>query len=93
MNLSKRIQIDLETFHKLQGNKAGNLVQSLKNVNREKYDYSSFLKKFAVLNEAMVVNDDEFDYVFYTYGLQLYKNMPLIEPLEYKEVKRINSFK
>lgn len=61
-------------------------------MNREKYDYTAFLKKFAVLGEAMKVNDDEFDYIFYTYGLKLYGNMPLIEPLEYKEVKRIREF-
>ena len=40
----------------------------------------------------MVINDEEFDYIFYTYGLKLYKNVPLIEPLEYKEVKRIKEF-
>jgi len=64
----------------------------LAQINREKYDYESFLKKFAVLGEAMKINDDEFDYVFYTYGLKLFGNMPLIEPLEYKEVKRIREF-
>ena len=37
----------------------------------------------------MKINDDEFDYIFYTYGLRLYKDMPLIEPPEYKEVKTI----
>lgn len=40
----------------------------------------------------MKVNPDEFDYIFYTYGLKLYENMPLIEPLEYREVKRIREF-
>ena len=64
----------------------------LAQINREKYEYESFLKKFAVLGEAMKINDDEFDYVFYTYGLKLFGNMPLIEPLEYKEVKRIREF-
>ena len=37
----------------------------------------------------MQVNDDEFDYIFYTYGLKLYGNMPLIEPLETRESKKI----
>ena len=91
-DISERVQQDLETFSKERGDRAGGLVQNLKAVNREKYDYSSFLKKFAVLGEAMVINDDEFDYIFYTYGLKLYENMPLIEPLEYKEVKRIKEF-
>lgn len=91
-DVSERMQTDLETFSKEQGDKAGCLVQNLKAVNREKYDYTAFLKKFAVLGEAMKINDDEFDYIFYTYGLKLYDKMPLIEPLEYKEVKRIKEF-
>ena len=68
------------------------MTQNLQAVNREKYDYTAFLKKFAVLGEAMKINDDEFDYIFYTYGLQLYEKMPLIEPLEYKEIKAIKEF-
>lgn len=91
-SISERIQQDLETFSKTQGYAAGGMMQNLYAVNREKYDYTSFLKKFAVLGEAMVINDEEFDYIFYTYGLKLYKNVPLIEPLEYKEVKRIKEF-
>ena len=91
-NISRRMQEDLETFSKQQGDHADNLMQNIAEVNREKYDYSSFLKKFAVLGEVMKINDDEFDYVYYTYGLKLYDKMPLIEPLEYKETKRIREF-
>ena len=87
-----RLQTDMETFSKQQGDRAGGLLQNLKEVNREKYDYTAFLKKFAVTGEAMKINDDEFDYIYYTYGLQLYKKVPLIEPLEYKDVKRIREF-
>lgn len=90
--ISEKIQTDLETFSKQKGDKAGGLMQNLNAVNREKYDYTAFLKKFAVLGEAMKINDDEFDYIFYTYGLKMYEKMPLIEPLEYKEVKRIKEF-
>ena len=90
--ISEQIQTALETIEKQRGDQAGGFIQNLKSVNREKYDYTSFLKKFAVLCEAMKVNDDEFDYIFYTYGLNLYGNVPLIEPLEYKETKRIREF-
>ena len=90
--ISRRMQMDMETFSKQQGDRAGNLMQNLREVNRERYDYTGFLKKFAVRGEAMKINDDEFDYIFYTYGLKLYEKMPLIEPLEYKEVKRIREF-
>ena len=84
--------MELESFAKQQGNRAGNLMQNLREVNRERYDYTAFLRKFAVMGEAMRINDDEFDQIFYTYGMKLYKKMPLIEPLEYKEVKRIREF-
>lgn len=90
--ISQRMQMDMETFSKQQGVQAGGLIQNLMEVNREKYDYTAFLKKFATMGEVMKVNEDEFDYIFYTYGLSLYGNVPLIEPLEYKEVKRIKEF-
>jgi len=38
------------------------------------------------------VDMDAFDYGFYNYGMQMYKNMPLIEELEYKEELRIEDF-
>ncbi len=91
-NISERMAVDIATFGKLQGTGAGLLSQNLKEVNRERYNYEEFLKKFAVRGEVMKINPDEFDYNFYTYGLQLYENMPLIEPLEYKDVKRIRDF-
>lgn len=90
--ISERMQVDLETFGKQRGLLPGAMTQNLAAVNREKYDYTAFLKKFAVLGETMKINDEEFDYIFYTYGLQLYEKMPLIEPLEYKEVKAIREF-
>ena len=90
--ISERMQVDMETFSKRQGTEAGAMMQNLAAVNREKYDYTAFLKKFAVMGEAMRINDDEFDYIFYTYGLKLYDKMPLIEPLEYKDIKAIREF-
>lgn len=90
--ISERMQVDMETFGKQRGVEAGALTQNLQAVNRERYDYTAFLKKFAVMGESMRINDDEFDYIFYTYGLQLYGKIPLIEPLEYKEIKAIKEF-
>ncbi len=90
--ISRRMQMDMETFSKKQGDRAGGLMQNLREVNREKYDYTAFLRKFAVRGEVMRLDPDEFDYVYYTYGLKLYRNMPLIEPLEYREVMRIREF-
>lgn len=91
-SVSERMQMDMETFSKNQGRNPAAMLQNLREINRERYDYSEFLRRFAVMGEVMQVNDDEFDYIFYTYGLQLYDNMPLVEPLEYKEVKRVKEF-
>ena len=44
------------------------------------------------MGENITVNEDEFDYVYYTYGLNVYGNLPLIEPLEYKEEKKVREF-
>lgn len=90
--IAEQIQEDLETFSREQGDTSGSLMQNLSEVNRERYNYAAFLRKFSVLGETVDVNDEEFDYIFYTYGLKLYENMPLIEPLEYKEVRRIREF-
>lgn len=91
-SIAEHMEMDLETFSKTKGNQAGSLMQNLREVNRETYNYEDFLRRFAVRGEVMKVDMDEFDYIFYTYGLQLYKNVPLVEPLEYKEVTRVKDF-
>ena len=83
---------DVERFAFRAGEAPGALVQNLKAVNRERYDYGEFLRRFAVPGEIMKLDDEEFDQIFYTYGLELYGDMPLVEPLEYKEVRRIRTF-
>ncbi len=88
-DISEQIQTDLETFGQQRGDLPGNMLQQLQTVNREKCDYRQFLKKFAARTEVMRISPDEFDYAFYTYGLSLYKDMPLIEPLEYRDDKRV----
>lgn len=90
--IAYQMKVDLETFSAERGDQAGSLLQSIREVTREKVDYTRFLEKFAVACEAVTINDDEFDYVYYTYGLRLYENMPLVEPLEYKEAKKIRDF-
>ena len=87
--IGEKTETNLETFSKDMGEEAGDLLQYLKVENRERYDYRQFLQKFVTLKEDMRVDDDAFDFIFYTYGLQMYGNLPLIEALEYKEVKKV----
>ncbi|MFI3329495.1 MAG: VWA-like domain-containing protein [bacterium] len=91
-NIANRLLIEIKCFSKQIGCTAGALFDQLGAVTKEKYDYESFLKKFASLQEAPRINDDEYDMIFYTYGLKTYGNLPLIEPLEYKEVYLVRDF-
>ena len=90
--IARHMKVDMETGPQNRGEGTGAMMQNLKAVTREAYDYGDFLRQFAVLGEAVQINDDEFDYIYYTYGFGLYGKMPLIEPLEYKEMKRIKEF-
>ncbi len=89
--ISEQIEVDLETFSRNPEHRSEAMVQSLKRLNRERYNYTTFLQKFMTIGEKQMINEDEFDYVFYTYGLQLYGNMPLIENLEYAETKNLKN--
>lgn len=91
-DIAKQIEMNLETFSKEWGDEAGSLMASLAFANRKKHDYTDFLRKFMVTSEEMQLNMDEFDYIYYAYGVELYGNMPLVEPLEYKETQRVREF-
>ncbi len=91
-NAAYEMGVQLDTYVQLWGAEGSNLAMNLKAVTREKHDYREFLRKFARMGEQIRVNDDEFDYVFYTYGLELYGNLPLVEPVEFAEEKRIRDF-
>lgn len=89
--LSERIKAELKSFSKNQ-NRSEGLSENLEEATRERYDYADILQHFSVMGESIQVNDEEFDYIYYTYGLTLYENMPLVEPLEYKDVRKIRDF-
>lgn len=89
--ISERIKADLKSFSKDKNN-AESMEQNLKEATRERYHYTDFLRRFMVMGESIQMNDDEFDYIYYTYGLTRYGNLPLIEPLEYRETKKVREF-
>ncbi|MBO5145652.1 MAG: hypothetical protein J6C19_08980 [Lachnospiraceae bacterium] len=89
--ISERIKAELKSFSEDKSDDKS-LLQNLEEATKEQYDYGDFLRRFSVSGEDMQINDDEFDYVYYTYGLSLYGNLPLVEPLEYKDVNKIKEF-
>lgn len=89
--ISERVKADLKSFSK-EKNNARSMEENLKEATREKYDYTDFLRRFMVMGETIQINDEEFDYIYYTYGLSQYGNMPLVEPLEYRDANKIKDF-
>ena len=91
-DVASALAVNLQTYAKARGETLGGLVDELEQASHEPVDYSEFLRQFAIPGEVMRLSDDEFDYVYYTYGIDLYGNVPLIEPLEYREEKRVREF-
>lgn len=87
-DISRRMETELEVVL----GEENTLTQSLRDINRTRHDYTEFLKHFGVHGEIMKLSDEEFDNNYYTYGLELYGNIPLIEPLEYRDQNKIRDF-
>ena len=74
---------------KKRGSHTGEKEEYLAPASKSRYDYKKFLKQFTVPREEVELDLESFDYIFYHLGMEEYGNMPLIEPLEYKEVNRM----
>lgn len=68
---------------------AGEETEEITVLPKRSFDYRRFLRRFTVPGEEVELDTESFDYIFYSYGLERYGNLPLVEPLEYKEVNRL----
>lgn len=87
--IAQKAQIYAENESSDFGTGAGNALCELRRPDSDKLDYASFLSDFCRCSETVETDPYEFDNIYYTYGMKLYKNMPLIEPLEYREADKI----
>ncbi|HBF86891.1 MAG TPA: hypothetical protein DDW54_04340 [Clostridiales bacterium] len=67
------------------GGENAELKRAVEEIAESANDYIGLFRKFLKKSEKLKSSDDEFDYILYTYGLRLYKNVPLIENLEYRQ--------
>ena len=89
--ISRRMEQELN----LRGDDSASGIDAMKTQIKEgksRRSYKDFLRKFTVLKEEVHCDYDAFDLNYYSYGLRLYKYMPLIEPLESREVTKISEF-
>ena len=89
---SEKTRTAMETVLAGKGVGGEAILEQIKVAVRDDVDYRSFLRRFAVQREVAAVDGDAFDYTYYTYGLRLYGNMPLVEYPETREEKRIEDF-
>lgn len=89
--IAERVKAELDSFS-AKGKNGTSISENLTEATKTRYDYEAILRRFAVEGEEIKINPDEFDNIFYTYGLKTYGKMPLIEPLEYTEEKKIREF-
>jgi hypothetical protein len=86
---AKRLETEIETIGKESSDRLGKLSWILKVQNTKRTDYREFLQRFRILREEGGIDLDSFDYGMYSFGLDHYGNMPLIEENEFREVKKI----
>ena len=91
-SISEKTETCMETVLAQEGSGGEAVLEQIKVAVQEQTDYRAFLRRFAAPREIMAVDGDAFDYIYYTYGLSHYGNMPLVEPPETKEEKRIEDF-
>lgn len=90
--IARQTKIRLEQNGKEKADSGDQILAGQLKARKSRRSYRDFLRKFAVLREEMQMEPEEFDLNYYTYGLRIYKNMPLIEPLETREVMKIQEF-
>lgn len=89
--IARQTQMEQESRGR-ENNEGEELLKTQLAVTKNRRSYREFLQKFAVLREELRCDPDEFDLNYYTYGLKLYGNLPFIEPMESREVRKIREF-
>lgn len=89
--IARRVQLQREKSDQTQDMAAAALEQEIL-AQKKRRNYKDFLLEFATFHEQMRCDVDTFDLNYYTYGLRIYGNLPLIEPVETREEHRIREF-
>ncbi len=68
------------------------LDEQLKSTRASAMSLDELLRIYAAPRETMRVSDEEFDYIYYSYGLSELNGIALVEPLEYCETPQLRNF-
>ncbi len=88
----EQLELFQEEHRRAAGGSVGNQTERIVLQKERGYDYRQFLKQFAVEREELSLDMDSFDYIPYDYSQRMYENLVLLEPLEYKELHKLQEF-
>ncbi|MBR6230553.1 MAG: hypothetical protein IKR00_01290 [Lachnospiraceae bacterium] len=90
----KKIKEETQLVFGNGGNSAGTAPgageQEVALIKKQEYDYKTFLQDFMTFQEEVELDLDSFDYLPYCYSREHYDGMLIIEPLEYKEMHKLD---
>ena len=89
--ISDRIKIELKVFSKNSG-RGEIFMDNLNEATRPRYNYRKTLERFCKEHDGVSVSDDEFDYIYYTYGITHYDGMPFVEPMELTKGRNVKDY-
>ena len=72
------------------GSEAGDLRRKIPLSDPPSRDYGACLRRYTRMQENLREDHDSFQYAWYAYGLEHYDGMPLIEPGETREERRLD---
>ena len=90
--MAQQAMTEMEGFIRKSGDGSEALLSVLRIRNRRRYDYRAFLRKFMSRRGSIKENPDEFDPIYYSYGLATYGNIPLVDSLESSERPMLDEF-
>ena len=73
------------------GNDSGNNVEIMQAADDKGISYRELINKLVVEKEISKELVDSIDVMMYTYGLELYSDVPLVEPNEVNEIKHLDN--
>lgn len=88
----EQMEFRSEEHRKQAGGSAGTQDLQIVLEKERGYDYRRFLKRFAVDQEELSLDMDSFDYIPYDYSRRMYENLIFLEPLEYREMHKLQEF-
>jgi hypothetical protein len=89
---ARQAMAEVEGFVRRSGDGSEALLSLLRIRNRRRHDYRAFLRRFMVRKAAAREDPEEFDPIYYAYGLSAYGNVPLVDSLESSDRPALDEF-